>query len=265
MSYLGSITEKEYNNIKALRNSELGLLEKSFAHYKRGSERTAAMIFGTAFHMYVLEENTFWENFIVAPKYDGRTTEGKKIKAQLDEQAQAGKEILKNEDFETIKAMRQSLFNHPKAKNIFTDSENEGAYTAEINGAPCKCKLDAQNKGIFFDLKSTDDASYNGFRKSIGKYRYDRQAAFYGDIAASNGIEFKGFVFVAVEKEFPYHVACWALDPSSIELGRQSYLKLIEKYKYHTENPQAFDGISDKIMEISAPNWLFMDSAVNGV
>lgn len=262
---LGQLTEKEYNSIDAVRNSQLGLIEKSWETFKIGQDETDSMIFGSAFHQYILEENTFWNNFIVAPKFDGRSTEGKAIKKQLEEQAQKGKKILKSDDYDTIVKMKTSLLNHPMAKNILNKSENEGAYTAEINGVQCKAKLDLENQGIFFDLKTTDDATYNGFRKSIGKYRYDRQAAFYGDVAKANGIEFKAFVFVAIEKKPPFAVACWMIDEDSIALGRESYLKILDKYKYHSNNPEAFQGISKTIQPISAPNWLFMDSAVNGV
>jgi hypothetical protein len=83
MAKLGKITETEYNEIQAVRNSELGNIEKSWEHFKLGTDRTEAMIFGTAFHMYILEEETFWNNFIVAPKYDGRTTEGKKNQSSI--------------------------------------------------------------------------------------------------------------------------------------------------------------------------------------
>lgn len=262
MAKLGKITEKEYNEIPALRNSELGNLEKSWAHYKIGTERTEAMIFGTAFHMYILEEPTFWDNFIVAPKYDGRTVEGKAIKKQLDEQALAGKEILRSDDFDTIQKMKNALLSHPMAKNILHRSENEGAYTSEENGVKKKCKIDLENKGYVFDLKTCQDASFNGFRKSIGKFRYDRQAAWYSDVLIENGVEVKGFVFVAIEKEPPFSVGCWMIDDPTIDLGRASYKKLINKFSFHMENPEAFQGVNDEIRPISAPNWLFMDQAV---
>lgn len=267
MAKLGKITEKEYNEISAVRNSELGNIEKSWEHYKLGTDRTEAMIFGTAFHMYILEEPVFWENFIVAPKYDGRTTEGKKIKAQLDEQALAGKDILRSDDFDTIVKMKTALLSHPMAKNILHRSENEGAYTATLEGVECKAKLDLENKGYFFDLKTCQDASFNGFRKSIGTYRYDRQAAFYSDVAVKNGLPFTGFVFVAIEKEPPYSVGCWMMDEATIDLGRASYKRVLNKYKFHIENPEAFQGINGEISPIAAPNWLFMDEATkeNGI
>lgn len=259
MANLGKITEKEYNQIKAVRNSELGNIERSWAHYKLGTKRTEAMIFGSAFHMYVLEEPTFWENFVVAPQYDGRTKEGKEIKKQLDEIAAAGtKEILRSDDFDTICKMKDSLLKHPMAKNILHRSENEGAYTAEIDGVLCKAKLDLENRGEFFDLKSTEDASPAEFRKTIGKYHYHRQAAFYSDIATANGIPFSSFNLVAVEKKEPFLVCVHTIGEASMMAGRsgpKGYKKILKKFKFHTENPSAYEGYEPIFHPAEAPEW----------
>lgn len=261
MANLGKITEREYNEIKAVRNSELGNIEKSWAHYKMGTERTKAMIFGTAFHMFVLEEATFWECFTVAPDYDGRTTEGKRIKAELEAHLQAGKDILKHDDFLTIEAMKKSLLSHPMARNILHRSENEGAYTAIIDGVECKAKLDLENKGQFFDLKTTEDASPAGFKITIGEYNYHRQAAFYGDVADANGIPFNSFNFVAVEKKAPYLVCVHTIGTASIDIGRKSYKKILKKFKYHTDNPEAYEGYEPVFHPTEAPDWKFFQAA----
>jgi len=261
MSKLGTITEKEYNEIKAVRNSELGNIEKSWMHYKMGTTRTDAMIFGSAFHQYILEEPTFWENFVVAPDYDGRTIEGKKIKAELEIAAADGKDIIRYADFDTIKGMKAAILEHPMAKNILHRSENEGAYTANLEGVKCKSKLDLENKGHFFDIKTTDDASPEGFKKSIGKYNYHRQAAFYGDIAASNGVPFLSFNFVAIEKKPPYLIGVYTLCDASIDIGRKSYKRILKKFKLHTDNPGTYEGYSATFQSISAPDWKFFQEA----
>lgn len=260
MAHLGKITETLYNAIPAVRNSELGNIEKSWIHYKRGSDRTDAMIFGTAFHMYVLEEPTFWENFFICPKIDKRTKEGKAAWTHVQENSQ-GKDILEQDDFETIQKMKASLLAHPMAKNILYRSENEGAYTAEINGVPCKCKLDLENKGHFFDLKSTEDASFDGFRRSLAKYHYHRQSAFYSDIIVANGVEFKSWNLVAVEKKDPYLVQVFTICEPTMDIGRKSYKKVLKKWKFHTENPEAYQGYSPEFVSMSAPDWLFHQAA----
>lgn len=257
MAKLGKITEKEYNEIEAVRNSELGNIEKSWAHYKMGTERTPAMTFGSAYHMYVLEEPTFWECFVVAPPYDGRTKEGKEIKRQLDEIAASGtKEILRSDDYDTICKMKEVLLRHPMAKNILHRSENEGAYTAVIDGVPCKAKIDLENRGEFFDLKSCEDASPVEFRKSIGKWKYHRQGAFYSDVAVQNGLVFNSFNFIAQEKKPPFLVCVHTLGVASLSVGRYDYKKQLKKFKFHTENPDAYDGYEPVFHPSEAPDWL---------
>jgi exodeoxyribonuclease VIII len=261
MAILGNISDKNYSELKGLRNSNFSLLEKSWKHFKEIKvEETDALIFGRAFHTLILEENKFWEQFAVAPeKLDRRTKEGKEIWATLQA---SGKTILAHDDLKTLESMKAALVNHPLASKILHRSENEGAYTAEINGVECKCKADLINQGYIFDLKTCLDASPEGFKKSIGQRKYHRQGAFYSDILERNGIEMKGFIFVAIEKVAPFNIGVYMLEQDSMDIGRKDYLRLVEKYKYHSENVGAFEGYSPNIEPISAPNWIFMDEAV---
>lgn len=241
MASLGQITEKEYNEIDAVRNSDLGNIKRAWSDYKKEKKTTPAMEFGSALHMYVLEEKTFWETYHVAPDYDGRTKEGKAIKAELDAiLAEGGKRIIRNDDFETIKAMRHALLNHPTVREILKGAQNEGAYTANIDGVDVKAKFDLINKGQFFDIKTTEDASLEGFTHSLTKFNYNRQGAFYGDIAEKNGIPFKTFNIIAIEKTFPHLIAIYTVGQASIDIGRVDYKKILAKHRYHTENPSAY-------------------------
>jgi hypothetical protein len=264
MSILGKISDNQYNEMPELRNTDLGKIKKSWAHYlgnpAESDEQTDAMRFGSAFHAFTLEEDVFWATHAVAPEgMDRRTKEGKKLWEDLQN---SGKTIIKHDEYMTIQKMRDALRNHPMAKNILTRSENEGAYTAELEGVQCKCKVDLSNKGYVFDLKTTMDASPEEFRRSIGKYNYERQAAFYTDILKANKVEVKGFVFVAVEKSFPFNVGVYMLEEDSAQLGRNDYLKILSTYKAHKADPTLHSGYSDKIMSIASPNWRFMESAV---
>lgn len=267
MAILGKISDIKYNALPQLRNTDMGKIEKSWAHYKNDiqedEEQTAAMKFGSAFHAFCLEEDVFWANYAVCPEgMDRRTKEGK---AQWADIQSSGKEPLKHDEYITIQKMRDSLRAHPMAKNILLRSENEGAYTATIEGVECKCKVDLLNKGYVFDLKSTEDASEEGFQKSIGRWHYERQAAIYTDILRANEVKVEAFVFVAVEKKFPFSVGVWLLEEDSVDtIGRAEYRKVLARYKHHSENPTAYSGYSDSIKPIGSPNWRFMQRAVEG-
>lgn len=261
MAILKNISDLEYNKLNGVRNSNFSLLEKSWKHFKEvQTEETDALIFGRAFHCLILEEAKFWELYAVAPeKLDRRTKDGKEIWATLQA---SGKTIISYDDLKTMEKMKYNLVTHPLAQKILYRSENEGAYTAEINGVECKCKADLVNNGFVFDIKTCLDASPEAFRRTLGQRKYHRQGAFYSDIMEKNGVEVKGFVFVAIEKVEPFNIGVYMLELDSLDIGRKDYTRLLEKYKYHSENVGAFEGYSPNIEPISAPNWLFMNEAI---
>lgn len=105
------------------------------------------------------------------------------------------------------------------------------------------------------DLKSTEDASLEGFTRSVAKYNYAMQAAFYSDgIEAATLKPVHGFAFVACEKVAPYAVQCFQLDFQAMEAGRVTYMNLLTSLadcKYDGK----FPAYSDAIETLSLPNW----------
>jgi hypothetical protein len=97
-----------------------------------------------------------------------------------------------------------------------------------------KARLDILQDKFVADLKTTKDASEAGFAKSVGNFRYDIQAAFYGDVAgALAGVEHLPFLFACVETEAPYLTAEWDLTEDWIENGRASYEWALQLYKQY--------------------------------
>jgi exodeoxyribonuclease VIII len=89
-----------------------------------------------------------------------------------------------------------------------------------------------KKKRILLDFKTTTDASFNSFRRSIANFSYDIQSAFYLDgVNAALGTDFNRFIFVAVEKQAPYEIALYELDEASIDVGRDLYKQGIKKLK----------------------------------
>ena len=82
------MSAEDYRNDEAFSRSQLFKLSKSPAHFKYALENpeveTPALAFGTAFHAYVLEKDKFDSEYIVAPKLDRRTKEGKALAAQIE-------------------------------------------------------------------------------------------------------------------------------------------------------------------------------------
>ena len=87
----------QYHAEKAIGHSGIVKMLKSPAHLREyldhPHEPTPAMAFGTAVHTYVLEQDRFAEELVVAEKFDRRTKEGKEAAARFEE-ANQGKIVI---------------------------------------------------------------------------------------------------------------------------------------------------------------------------
>ena len=183
------------------------------------------------------------------------------------QQNNGDRKVLSADQWAQLHAMRDSVMAHPAASALLLRGQN-----------------------VVIDLKTTDDASLEGFSKSIANWRYDVQAPFYldglreclrqsGDKPPAEGAaelsaywideltgivcrcrpdfwrgEPKNFVFIAVEKKPPYAVAVYVLDEDSMVSGRAQYranLNTLEQCLIADEWP----GYGDKVQTISVPAW----------
>lgn len=250
-----TITPTNYHvDTTRVSNSGITRLLKSPAHYyqtylapDREPFDTAAFRLGRAFHVACSEPDTFFDRYIVAPgSIDRRTTDGKRRWADFEAVAQ-GKTILQErpaqyEDgrkartlsYEQVMRMRDALMAHPIAAHLMQAGKAEQVILVDDyqTGTPCKAMLDwLPNAGRFIlDFKSTDDASPAGFRRSVIKYGYDRQAAFYTDAMwANTGHEYT-FIFAAVETRPPFLCELYAIQPDGLQGAREQIQNALQAY-----------------------------------
>lgn len=232
---------KDYLAIDAVSNSYLGRLKDCPAKALMKEDDTTALGFGRALHSIVLEGfDAFHEDFAVAPKFDRRTTVGKAQYA--DFMAGVGsKGIITADEFSHAKNIRRAVFDHPFAKKVLGRGIVEQTVIWESDGIQCKSRPDALpggNTRALVDLKTTEDASYEGFMRSVKKYGYARGAAFYLD-AVNFGRDlglYDTFIFVVVEKKPPYIVGTYQMSGEFIERGREEYKELLALDKECKEN-----------------------------
>lgn len=221
-----------YDNIPALRRSALWELRKSPAHYKyyveNPPEATPSLMFGTAVHMALLEPERFKNSYIVSPKIDRRTKEGKEAYAALME---SGKDILSEEDGEKIAAMVNAVMEHPIASKLISGEhevpiEWEDPKTSER----CKCRPDIIHENIIVDYKTTISCEDGVFEASTRKYGYQLQAAMYREGLLQTRFDNYGFAFIAQEKTPPYAVRVYMCDEGWIDDGVSIYRELLDLY-----------------------------------
>lgn len=260
------MTEKEYRANPAISRSELWKIAESPEKFKwaieHPAEPTPALIFGQAFHKMALEPCDFYNEFAVEPKIDKRTKEGKAAYAEFVASSD-GKTIIDCKTHETIIDMVASLNSVPLADKLL-NGQHEIPYfwTDEMTNEECKCRLDCltevKSQPIIVDLKTTSDASTDGFMRSAVKYGYDFQAAMYSEGYEKNTGKKPLFVFIAIEKEPPYSVNILQADEAFVQHGYDVFRELLGTYHdcKTTGNWWGYLGAYNVINSLNLPSWM---------
>jgi len=220
-----------YSDTKFISNSMLGKLKSSpkelARYFEKGSVTTPAMTFGRAFHLAILEPEVFSSKVAI---YDGKTKRGK-VWDEFSE-LNKDKDIITEIEFECIKGMESALVgNEDIVKLLVGKKEVPMVWEDSLSSVNCKGKVDILNNDIIVDIKTTQDSSFEGFKRSAYKYGYNRQSAYYLD-----GFGAKEFIFVVIEKKAPYNIGVYYCSDDFIASGREEYSSLLMDYKKYFIN-----------------------------
>lgn len=243
-----------YDQIPAVRRSDLWELRKSPAHYlyavTHEEEPTTALVFGTAAHKYILETDDFWDDYVLAPEVDRRTKDGKAAWNQF--LADLGdKSSISVSDYTVIQDMNDAILKNPTATSLLKTGEHEVPiqWTDSETGELCKCRPDCltEYKGekYIVDYKTTTSCENGAFERSCRAYGYKLQAAMYTEGVFNNGFEPYRFAFVAQEKKPPYAVRVYFCDQGFIDEGMEIFRNLIRTY-HHCKEAGEWPGYEDK-------------------
>ena len=265
------MSNKSYHERPEISKSDLDLLARSPALFKMKDELkkppSEALILGSAVHKLVLEREDFSKEFCLEPKVDRRTKEGKAIYKNFLEKL-GDRMPISWDSAKTAIKMAAKVVSKKATTELLKDGLAEQSYFSQIEGVAVKCRPDFYNEkmGIIIDLKTTSDASPTGFTKTIGKLNYHVQAAFYSDILRSLGKKVDNFVFIAIETEYPYCMGFYDLDYIAIEKGRETYLKLLERYKFCKKHNKWWGYAKrngnkiEAVQTLSLPTWKFYEN-----
>ena len=259
------ISNKEYRERDGISSTELKKIMVTPAHYRHWKDNpeetdTPSLLFGRAAHKYILETYDFYNEFAVAPNFDRRTKEGKAQYSLFCDQSE-GKDIITQEQFEQIDAMRNAMLATPFVSKLI-NGEHELSYfwTDEDTGLKCKCRPDSINHKlkIVVDYKTCDNAETEHFMKQAIRLGYDLQASYYLDGVKANTGEDYVFVFIAQEKKPPYAVNILQADDIFIRSGREVYKSMLQTYKECSEtgNWYGYLGQENQINSLGVPKWI---------
>lgn len=201
------------------------------------AEPTAAMIMGSAVHSAVLEPDLFPSEYVAAPTDINRRTNAGKAEFAAFEASNKGKTVLDVEDFATCLAIRDAVYRHPVAGGLLTGGKAEQSFYAvdAETGELIKCRTDYlhDSGSMIVDVKTTEDASPGGFGKSAANFRYPVQCAWYnGVLDAAFGEHPQDWVFLAVEKQPPYAVGIYFMEPDQVArasfAARRDLMRIVE-------------------------------------
>ena len=225
------MTNEAYHAHPNISSSDVkAVATRSLAHWKyKTFKASPAFALGSAVHALVLEPQ---KNLVIRGPEDRRGAKWKdaSLAADLD-----GKILLTESDYDLAAEIANAVLAHPAVGSFLADSEfvAEASFFADDGetGVNIKCRPDGYipHAGVVFDIKTTRDASPDGFPKELRNYGYDLQAAFYLRTLREADYDAKKFIFVAVEKEPPYAVGLHVMTDRYLEHANERVTRTLEK------------------------------------
>jgi exodeoxyribonuclease VIII len=256
---------EEYGRWDAANYSTLKHFKRSPAHAREAltnpPDQTPAMALGSAVHSAVLEPDLFIEQFAAAPICDKRTKAGKKTWADFCN-ANDDKEILKADEYDRCMKMSKSAGRNPIIEEMIKEmgcTELSFVWVDEDTGVLCKGRVDRYARlwgnSVVADLKTTEVATEDSWKREVVKYQYHAQAAFYLDgLECLSPVEGRKFLWLAIEKASPFAVAIFEPDAATIQKGRAMYRNYLRQWAACQET-RVWPGYSAAIQPLMLPDW----------
>lgn len=261
------VPEAEYHALPRLSKHALDDFAKCpYAFFRRKAEpdkapapeQTDAFDIGTLVHAAVLEPERFGAEFVALPA-DIKTRRGKAYDAFVAENA--GKTVVKGEHRDLAVEISAALSACPPAARVLNlCPRREVSLLWSEPASPMKARVDFMSPSgvVIGDLKTANDASPDAFVKAADAFGYDIQAATYLRAARALGMSPELFVFIVVEKTFPFTAGVYAFDADCdfVRAGENALLSRLAAYGEYQANPKkAIEPFAWEAKNLSLPPW----------
>ncbi len=191
---------------------------------------TPQMALGTAVHCALLEPLTWSERYVEMPEFSGKGSVAARNEWKA---AHAGQIALPTATMQQVAYMVDAVSAHPTAWELLKETRTEvsGWWVDPETEHLCRLRADGlQQKDVCVDLKTTNDASPSGFARTAANFRYHVAAAGYS--RGLNEIDgfWRDYVFIVVERDPPYGVACYELADEDLALGHRLAMRDLQVY-----------------------------------
>jgi hypothetical protein len=216
------MSENDYFKKRAVSASLIKECLKSplhgYAFLNEPREQTAAMALGSLVHALVLEPET--ASFHVLPKGKRTTPE---------DLAEAGsKMIVREQQLEEAKQIASSVLSSPVAKELLKGAKVEVSLSFDVDGTPCKSKIDAVNGETLIELKTANDLYARDFASTIIRNDYHTQLAFYREALRRNGHNIKRVVVIQATTDAPFICRVFELEDLYLDAGDRRINKVFD-------------------------------------
>lgn len=228
MGIIEGMSNEVYHETAGISSSAVkAVYKKSLAHWK-GEKRsqTAAFTMGTAIHSLLLEEDR--DLVIKGPKTKASAAFKTMKEDLLEDQV-----LLTEVEYNVAHRVAKGALDNPTCKAALRhkDRRNEVSIFAKDprSGLVLKTRPDLmiESEQTVYDVKSTQDASPQGFASECSKYAYFIQGAFYVYVCKLAGLDIKEFNFIACEKTAPYVSHMHVLGPEAMEWATEHMHKTL--------------------------------------
>lgn len=213
-----------------------------------GRPDKAAYDFGHGAHRFILGKGNDIER-VHADSWRTKTAQDADRAARA-----AGRVPLLVKDVRRALDVAKAVKRHPTFGQLFREGQAEvSAYWIdEATGVTCRARADWLHPRAVVDVKTAQDASPAGFAKAAANYRYDMQAAAYGEAFGQH----LPFVFVVAEVTAPHFCAAYVLPDEALAIGRAAWHRALEIYA-ECESSGEWPGYSGEIETLTMPGWYY--------
>ena len=236
------IPNEDYHAGVGISSSYIRRFGQSQLHaIEHKQESSPNLKFGTAAHALIVEGQEAFDKEVRVLTGSPYTKAYKEEKAEYEEQ---GFIVLKEDDVNLIQSMKDSMVYEGNAYLNAKGKVAEASIYWYEDDVLCKCRPDmlcpplkepnSDNKIVIIDYKTTISCEPFAFNKSVKKYGYDMQAAWYRRGLLMAGYDVEDFVFIAQEKVHPYASKVFRITKEQIDFGwtmMESYLSDYKEYQ----------------------------------
>jgi len=249
--------QRDYFDLPGVHWSTLKAMSESPLHYRFAAthkvEPTPAMLIGQAVHQAVLEPDDFPRHWAVY----GGTRRG----AAWDTFAVANndKNILTEDDYAKVLAMRDSVRSHPVARKLLVSGRAEVPlfWTDAKTGLRCKARLDwlRPRARVLVELKSARQFDEHSWVNTIARSQYHGQLAMYlNGLAAVYGMEADAYL-IGVENVEPFDAGVFRLSDDWLYAGELLVRDLLDRVAALDGRRRAL-GRYPAVRELELPRWV---------